>query len=205
MTRSTAVAVLILLSHTASAAFAQDHAHPQGEQLGTIRFATTCSPSVASQFDRAIALLHSFEFGASIRAFNDVVTADSTCAMAHWGIALSRWTNPMAAGNRSPDQLRQGKASADAAARLGGRASERERAYIAAVGQLYRDYERVDQATRVAAYEQAMRDVAARYPTDTEATIFHAIALAATASPTDKTYAKQLEAGRVLEALWTKQ
>ena len=205
MTRPTAVAAAVLLSLPLSATFPQDHAHPQGEQLGTIRFATTCSPAVAPQFERAVALLHSFEFGASIRAFNDVLAADSTCAMAHWGIAVSRWTNPMAAGNRAPALLSQGKASADAAARLGARASERERAYIEAVAQLYRDYERVDQITRVANYERAMKDVATRYPSDTEAAIFHAIALVATASPTDKTYAKQLEAGRLLENLWTAQ
>ena len=202
MTRSTAVAAAVLLSLPLSSAFPQDHAHPKGEQLGTIRFATTCSPAVAPQFERGAALLHSFEFGASIRAFNDVLAADSTCAMAHWGIAVSVWGNPMAAGNRAPALLARGKASADAAARLAPRASERERAYIAAVGRLYENHETVDQTTRVAAYERAMKDVAARYPSDTEAGIFHAIALVATASPTDKTYAKQLEAGRFLEDLW---
>ena len=205
MTRTTAVAVLVLLSLATSGAFPQDHAHPQGEQLGTVRFATTCSPAVASQFERGVALLHSFEFGASIRAFNDVLAADSTCGMAHWGIAVSQWSNPMAVTARSPGQLRQGKAAADAASRLATRASARERAYIDAVGQLYKDHERVDQASRVAAYERAMKDVAARHPDDTEAAIFHAIALVATAAPTDKSYAKQLEAGRLLEQLWTRQ
>jgi hypothetical protein len=156
---------------------------------------------VAPRFDRAVALLHSFEFGASIRAFEEVIAADSTCAMAHWGIALSRWTNPMAAGNRSPALLRQGKQSADAALRLGAGASERERGYIRAVGQLYEDFERRDQRTRIVAYERAMGELAARYPDDTEATIFHAIALAASASPTDKTYASQKRAGAILESL----
>ena len=205
MTRPRAVPAAILISLAASVAGAQDHPHPQGEQLGTIRFPISCSAAVAPRFDRAVALLHSFEFGASIRAFNDVLAADSTCAMAHWGIALSRWSNPMSVGARSPDQLRQGKASADAAARLGATASERERAYIAAVASLYEDSDRTDQASRVAAYERAMKDVAARYPDDLEASIFHAISLVATAAPTDKTYAKQLEAGRLLEQLWEKQ
>ncbi len=197
---SIAAAVLCLLPARALT----QHVHPPAgspEKLGTVHFETSCSPAVAPRFDRAVALLHSFEFGASIRAFDEVLASDSTCAMAHWGIALSRWTNPMAAGNRSPAVLRQGKQAADAALRLAAGASERERGYIRAVSQLYEDFERRDQRTRIVAYERAMGELAARYPADTEATIFHAIALAASASPTDKTYASQKRAGAILESL----
>ena len=206
MTRSSFVAALVLLVIAAPAAFSQ-HQHPPAavERLGTVHFPTSCSPKVTSQFDRAIALLHSFEFGASIRGFNDVLAADSTCAMAHWGLALSRWTNPMTAGNRSVALLRQGKLSADAALRLSAAATERERGYIHAVSQLYDEFERKDQRTRILAYERAMNALVAKHPADTEAQIFHAIALAASASPTDKSYANQLKAGSLLETLWEKQ
>jgi hypothetical protein len=198
----------VLLAFPGLAAYAQGHTHPQGaptEKLGSVHFETSCSPSVAPHFDRAVALLHSFEFGASIRAFNEIVAADSTCAMAHWGIALSRWTNPMAAGNRSVAQLQQGKQAADVAMRLGVRSSERERGYIHAVSQLYDDFEHQDQPTRVVAYERAMNELVMRQPADTEAMIFYAISLAASAPPTDKTYANQLKAGSILEPLWAKQ
>ena len=201
------LAAAVFLSLLPSALYSQ-HVHPQGasgERLGTVHFPTSCSPMVAPKFDRAVALLHSFEFGASIKAFNEVLAADSTCAMAHWGIALSRWTNPMAVGNRAPALLRLGRESADAAMLLGSTASERERGYIQAVSQLYDDFEHKDQRTRMLAYERAMSELAQRYPDDTEAAIFHAIALAATAPPTDKTYANQLKAGGILEQLWEKQ
>jgi hypothetical protein len=187
---------------------AQEHIHAEGVptgEFGTVHFATSCTPTVAPQFDRAVALLHSFEFGASIRTFNEVLVADSTCAMAQWGIALSRWTNPMAAGNRSVAQLQQGRQAADAAARLAAGGSERERGYISAVSTLYDDFEHKDQRTRIVAYERAMNDLVMRQPADTEALIFYAIALAASASPTDKTYANQLKAGSILESLWVKQ
>jgi hypothetical protein len=174
------------------------------ERLGSVHFPTSCSPTVAQTFDRGVALLHSFEFGAAIRTFNDVLANDSTCAMAHWGLALSRWTNPMAAAIRPAPLLAQGKSAIDHAIRLSATATERERGYIRAAAELYADYERRDQRTRVQAYEGAMRALAAREETDTEARIFHALSLAASASPTDKTYAKQLEAGRILEALWPK-
>jgi tetratricopeptide (TPR) repeat protein len=63
----------------------------------------------------------------------------------------------------------------------------------------------VAQGARVAAYERAMADLVARQPTDTEARIFHAIALVAAAPPTDKTYANQRAAGAVLDSLWARE
>jgi len=206
MTRTSLFAIAAVCVLSAGQASGQDHRHGNtAEKLGTVNFATSCSPAVAPQFNRAVALLHSFEFGASLKGFGDVLAADSTCAMAYWGLALSRWSNPMATGLRSAAQLRQGRDAAANAMRLAGRVTERERGYIAAVNKLYEDFEQKDQPTRISAYERAMNDLALAQPADTEATIFHAIALTASASPTDKTYANQLKAGEVLEKLWEKQ
>lgn len=201
------LATVLVLGY-ASTAWAQEHAHSQdstAEKLGTVHFATSCSAAAQPRFDRSVALLHSFEFGAAIKGFSEVLAADSSCAMAQWGIALSRWSNPMAAGNRSPEQLRQGRLATDAAKNLASGASERERGYVGAVAQLYNDFEHVDQRTRVVAYEHAMGELVTRQPADTEAKIFYAISLAASASPTDKTYSNQRKAGAILEALWAKQ
>ena len=201
-----AVATVLLASRETDLS-AQEHQHStgSGEKLGTVHFPTSCNPGVAPQFDRAVALLHSFEFGESIRAFNSVLAGDSTCAMAHWGIALSRWTNPMAAGNRPPELLQRGSQSAATARRLALNATDRERDYVDAVSQLYDDYEHKNQTARITAYERAMAGVVARHPADTEAKIFHALSLVAAADPTDKTFANQLKAGGILEALWEKQ
>ena len=206
MTRRFLATTLVL--GFASAASAQEHVHSHpgtAERLGTVHFATSCSAAAQPLFDRSVALLHSFEFAAAIKGFNEVLAADSSCAMAYWGIALSRWSNPMAAGNRSPEQLRQGRLAADAAKLSWVRASTRERGYINAVAQLYNDFEHLDQRTRIVAYERAMGELAAREPADTEAKIFYAISLAASAPPTDKTYANQRKAGAILEPLWVKQ
>jgi len=101
--------ILLLFVVARASSQEQTHSHGATEKLGTVHFQTSCNPAVAPQFDRAVALLHSFEFGESIRGFNQVLATDSTCAMAEWGIALSRWTNPMAAGTRGPAQLQPGK------------------------------------------------------------------------------------------------
>ncbi|MGH2897811.1 MAG: hypothetical protein ACRDMZ_03995, partial [Solirubrobacteraceae bacterium] len=186
---------------------AQGHTHQPAtpEKLGTVHFATSCKPAVTARFDRAIALLHSFEFGTAIRGFTDVLRADSSCAMAQWGIAMSRWSNPMVASNRAPAQLTLGREVAGAAAHSRGGATDRERMYIDPVAELYRDFEHVDQRTRVLAYERAMDVLSTKFPADTEAMIFHAIALTASAPPTDKTYTRQLKAAAILEPIYAKQ
>lgn len=200
--------MLFVLAVTAVPALAQEHMHapaaPGQERLGSVHMPTSCAPAVAPAFDRGVALLHSFEFGEAIRSFNTVIAADSSCAMGYWGLALSRWTNPMANFTRTRVQLQPGMQAIETGRRAATRATARERAYLDAVARLYEDADSVAQSTRVRAYANAMRELAAREAADTEATIFYAIALTAAASPTDKTYADQLEAGRILEPLWAK-
>jgi tetratricopeptide (TPR) repeat protein len=188
----------------AAAPLAQQHQHPAGETLGTVNFKTSCSPAAQTEFNRAMALLHSFEFGAATEGYGAALKADPSCAMAHWGIAMARWTNPFAAAIRTPAQIQQGLAAITAAQQAGPK-TDREREYIAAAAKLYVDADKVDQRTRVVAYERAMRDLAAKYPDDREASIFWALSLTASALPTDKTYANQLKAGAVLEKLYPEQ
>jgi hypothetical protein len=121
--------------------------------------------------------------------------------MAYWGIALSSWGNPFSVGLRSPLQLEQGL-KAIRAGREMARKTERERAYVEAVGKLFTDASTTDQRSRILAYESAMGALSAAYPEDTEATIFYALALAAAADPDDKTYSRQLKAGKMLEELF---
>lgn len=179
------------------------HVHAATERLGTVHFETSCVRQAQPPFDEAVALMHSFQFGRAIEGFNAVLSVDPGCAVAHWGIALSRWGNPFGAF-RSPTQLVQGL-DAVQRGRAAAAKTPRERAYLEAVAQLYEDAGRRDQRTRFLAYEAAMGRVASAYPGDTEAAIFHALALAAAADPTDKTHAKQLQAGGVLEGLFAEQ
>lgn len=178
------------------------HDHAATERLGSVHFETSCDAVAQPRFDRAVALMHSFQFGPAIAGYRSVLEADPDCAMAWWGIALSSWSNPFA-GFKSPAQLTQGL-NAVTAARALGTGTPREKAYIEAVARLYVDADRLDQPTRALAYEQAMERVAADYPADDEASIFYALALAAAADPADKTYAKQLKAGAILEALFAR-
>src|SRR5919201_2073694 len=188
-----ALAMLLLVAAVASA--------HDGEKLGTVRFPTSCAPAVQADFERAVALLHSFWYEEALKAFTAVTTADATCAMGYWGIAMSvyypLWQPPSAA------MLQKGSAALEKARGL--TATPREKDYIAAIDTYYRDHDKADHRTRAAAYEKAMEQLYQRYPDDREAAVFYALALNGTAAPTDKTYANQLKAGAILEKVFAEQ
>ena len=193
----TAIALLVPKMGHAQA----DHHHISPETLGSVMFTTSCNSKVQPQFNRAVALMHSFQFGNAIEAFDAILVTDPSCSIAYWGIALSHWGNPFAAGLKSPAQLEQGL-KAVKRARVAAPKTERERAYVEAVAYLFTDAANTDQQSRKLGYESAMAAVSAAHPEDTEAAIFYALALAADADPADKTYAKQLKAGAILESLF---
>jgi len=174
------------------------------EKLGTVNFATTCNAAAQGQINRAVALLHSFQFGPATAGFQAALAGDPGCGIAYWGIALARWTNPFSASMRPVAQLQLGLDAVEQGKKVGA-GSKRERAYLDAVGQLYANYATTDQRSRILSYEKAMAGVAAEYPDDKEATIFYALAMASAADPADKTYARQLKAGEILEKLFAEQ
>jgi hypothetical protein len=180
----------------------EGHAAASADQIGSasVRFETSCAPAVAADFNRAVALLHSFWFAQAITAFNAVAAKDPSCAMAHWGVALSQWGNPFA-GLRAPQQIELGRAAIQKA-QVTGSPTPRERAYIGAVAQLFTDASPQTQRSRVAAYANGMAAVVRDHPGDVEARIFHALAVNQTADPADKSYAAQLKAAAILEPLF---
>ena len=194
----------ILLTLVAWGGVAQEHQHGNGEKLGAVHFATSCNEVAQKEFNRAVALLHSFQFSRAIEGFNAVLGEDATCGIAYWGIALSDWSNPFAPGMKDKSQLQAGRESAERGKIVGAK-TERERAYLAAVGKLYSDYESTPQRARLIAYRDAMGEVAAKYPEDHEAQIFYALAIAASEDPADKTYAGRLKAGAILEKLFEEE
>jgi hypothetical protein len=192
--------LLIALMAPALTRAQADH-HTSSEHLGTVTFSTSCNKAVQPQFNRAVALMHSFEFAHAIEGFNSTLVTDPSCAIAYWGIALSSWGNPFAAGLKPQTQLDKGLKAIENG-RAAAAKTEHERAYIEAVAHLYTDTAKIDQRSRIVAYESAMSAMSAAYPDDTEATIFYTLALAAAADPADKTYARQLKAGAMLEKLF---
>ena len=190
----------VIVALALAVAAAQDHQHGVAG-LGTVKFANSCAPDVQPEFARGIALMHSFELGQARDAFKGVLDKDATCAMALWATGVSYWGNPFAAQIKPAAQMQAGRATLERATAVGPR-TERERDYIAAARLLFDRHETVDQRTRARAYRDAMERLAAKYPDDTEAATFYALAIAGAADPADKSYADLKKAGAILEPLW---
>jgi hypothetical protein len=181
------------------------HPHESGrppEQLGQVDFKASCDPAVRAEFNRAVALLHSFWFGASATAFTSIAAKDPSCGLAWWGVAMSRWGNPFAPA-RPVAALEQGRAAIEKA-RASGARTDRDRGFIEAAAALFADFEKVDHRTRTVNYERAMQKVYDANPKDEEAAAFYALAVNQTALPTDKKYTQQLKAAAILEPLFSR-
>jgi tetratricopeptide (TPR) repeat protein len=193
--------IWIALAERQSSAAIQEHEHPVPEKLGSVKFPTSCSANVQKEFERAVALLHSFAYSAAEKAFRDLTAKDPNCAIAHWGVAMSYfhqlWEPHVAA-----EDLARGQLELEQARRLG--SSERERGFIDALNLIYAKADSVPYAKRANDYTLAMAKLAERNPDDVECQVFYALALIATASPTDKTHANEKQAAALLEPLFRK-
>jgi len=167
-----------------------------------VDFATSCSPAVQQAFRHAAWTLHSFWYAEALKEFTAVTEAEPSCAIGYWGIAMSHWY-PL----WYPPGPAALKAGSDAVAKAmaAPTKTERETDYIAAVAAFYHDSDKLDHRTRAVAYEKAMEQVYLRYPEDREAGVFYALALNATALPTDKTYANKRKAAEILDKVWAEQ
>jgi len=199
-----AISALALLTGPVWADDAGSHgAHmPTGAQVGEVNFPTSCSPDTQRRFNQAVWTLHSFWYEEALKEFTAVTEAEPSCAMGYWGIAMSQWY-PLWF-TPTPAMLKAG-AAAVAKGLAVPPATERERAYLDAIGRFYWNSDTLDHRTRALAYMQAMQALYERYPDDREAGVFYALALNATWPPTDKSYANLKQAAAILEHLWAEQ
>ncbi|MBS0581556.1 MAG: hypothetical protein JSS42_00460 [Proteobacteria bacterium] len=180
---------------------------------GAVSFPISCKAEVQAEFNRAVALLHSFFYEESRRLFTVIAERDPGCAMAYWGIAQTWWhpiwTPPL------PEEFAAGGTAAAKAMAL--QATPRERGFIEAINAYYVTPDTTSAApvgqschgpvgtpARVVAYEASMHQLHEHYPGDFEVQVFHALAMLAVgyATPTDTTLARQKQAGALLERLW---
>ena len=173
------------------------HQHDHhSDKLGSVAFQTSCSPAAHAIFLRGVAWLHSFEYEHTESVFNEAADADPSCAIAHWGVAMSLYHPLWAPPSRA--ELERGRA-AIAMAEARPAKSERERDYVAAISAFYRDSDKLDHKTRALAYNSAMRELHRRYPADREATVFYALSQTAVGTlDKDPTFARERDAAAML-------
>lgn len=178
----------------------EGHEHSLTEQeVGSVHFVTSCS--AAAGVNRAVALLHSFQYEQARAAFTEISLHDGKCAMAQWGVAMSHYHGLWDNGDLVAGGVALHRAEAIAAANAA--TTSREKDYIEALAEIFRE-DGKDKPAHALLFEQKMGALQAAYPNDNEAAIFHALALAITAPKTDKTYANQKKCGEILEPMFVK-
>ncbi|HXH52671.1 MAG TPA: hypothetical protein VNH53_04475 [Sphingomicrobium sp.] len=180
----------------ASPAEGSPHNHDHAPQLGKVSFETSCNANANALFQSGLGWLHSFEYEQAARVFSQAAAADTSCAIAHWGVAASYY-HPLWA---PPSAAELEKASgALASAKAAGAKSPRERDYIAALETFYRDSDKLDHKTRALAYSAALEQLHKSYPEDRDAAVFYALSLvAAGMMDKDPDFAKEKAAGAIL-------
>ena len=191
---------LVIVASLITAALAGSVSAQQDEKLGRVNFPTSCDPKVQAEFERGVAMLHSYWFGHARRTFEGVLKQDPNCAMAYWGIAVDLLGNTLVGPPPRTDAQAAWEALEKARAILP--KTERERDWIEALSAYYRDHDKVPVDVRLAAYNKAMEQMTQRYPDDYDAHVFYALTLQASASKADLTYVNQLKSAAILEKLY---
>ncbi len=172
-------------------------AAPGAENLGDVRFETSCAEGGRARFDRAVALLHHMTYARARAEFSAIAADEPTCAMAWWGVAMT-YFQPLWPTRPSEDDLKRGW-DAVSSARGIGTVTPRERMFIASTAAFF-DPSAGGYWERIGAWAGQMRALHAAYPGDVEATAFYALSVLATAPPSgDQTH--QQEAAALLEAI----
>jgi tetratricopeptide (TPR) repeat protein len=181
----------------------EEHHHAlTEEEVGSVHFANSCRADLAEGFNRAVALLHSFQYEDARAAFTELGERDPQCAMAQWGVAMSHYHGLWENGDLAAGRMAINRAKQIAAGNA--KTTPREAAYIDALSEIYRE-DGKDMYTHSQAFERKMGALQAAYPQDDEAAIFHALTLAITAPKTDQTFANQRRCGEILEPIFAKQ
>jgi hypothetical protein len=178
------------------------HHHGAHEQLGKVSFPISCAPGMQADFERGVALLHSFGYEEAEEQFTEITKKDSACAIAHWGIAMSLfhqiWERP------EDSVLQRGHQEIEEATRIGAQ-TERERGYIAALGVFYSDPSKQNYLQQTSAYSAAMAKLYQKYPDDLEAGAFYALSLLAAEGPNDSEHNARKKAVAILTPLFQKE
>src|SRR5216684_619479 len=154
----------------------EEHHHAiSEEEIGSVHFLTSCQPDIAESFNRAVALLHSFQYEQARQAFAEISERYPECAMAQWGVAMSHYHGMWDNGDTGAGRVALNHAKQIAPGNA--KTTPREKAYIDALAEIYRE-DGKDSYAHSQAFELKMRALQAAYPQDDEAAIFHALTLA---------------------------
>jgi tetratricopeptide (TPR) repeat protein len=179
----------------------QDHSHHHGGATvisGELKFPTSCGAAVQKPFESAVAALHSFEYEVAEQQFHAIGQKNPECGMAYWGEAMSIW-HQLWSRPTEKEMARGSELLAKAAKAK--RLDTREKGYVTALSKFYADPKQ-DYDARTEMYSQAMQSVYRDNPQDTEAAVFYALSLLASAPDSDPQLKNQRQAVAILNKVY---
>src|SRR5262245_11317300 len=143
--------------------------------LGTVSFPTSCSSAAQPHIERGVALLHSFQYEEAGQEFEVGATRDTSCAMCHWGEAMTRF-HPLSGEWPTAAIFDTARGDIIRAQRTGS-PTFRERGYIAAIAAFFDASPSPDRRGRLRAYARQFERLHRQFPDDGEAAAFYALSL----------------------------
>lgn len=143
-------------------------------ELGTVDFPSSGAPAAQAHFLSGVAALHSFFYDEAADLFREAQKADPGFALAYWGEAMTYHHPIWSEQDRDAALAALARLAPTPAERAAKAATEREKAWLAAVEALYGEG---DKEVRDAAYAEAMGKIHEQSPEDVEAASFYALSL----------------------------
>lgn len=194
------MAAVFSLSLPAVSAFAQHGHHRAAGEVGTVHFDVSCSASAKEDFDRALALLHHMQYVESRAAFEQITKDHPACAMAYWGVAMTRF-QPLWPSRPSHDALKVGLDELMTAREIG-ISSDREEHLVAAAEAFFREPESADWWTRIRRWSDAMSKAYAAHSDDIETAAIYALSQLAVGQIAEDRMAHNARAAKVLLSIY---
>ena len=194
-----AIALSAFLMQAPAAPSSNQSRKNSAAKLGTVDFKISCAPSVRADFNRGVALLHSFWHDQAFLAFQQVASSDPDCAIAYWGEAMTHFHQLLA--SPTPADIQAGSAEL-AQADHAREKNPREAAYIKALHGFFDGHHAEEYLQHATAYADDMATVAKTYPDDLETQVFYALALLASDPPNDVELVNPKKARAILQPLF---
>jgi tetratricopeptide (TPR) repeat protein len=153
----------------------EHHDEAVSEQLGSIQWSTSATPSAQALFVKGVLYMHNFHYDEAADAFRQAQKRDAGDVMSFWGEAMS-YTHPVwNEQDTSAARAALRRLAPTREQRLAKARTPRERAWLDAAETLYDG--NTPKAKRDTLYAGAMERLHAAEPNDPEAATFFALAL----------------------------
>ncbi len=168
-------------------------------ELGTVDFPTSCNAEGDAAFQEGLTLLHHMMYLQAEAVFNKGMERDDSCAMLHWGVAMSNF-HPMWPGQPSAAEAERGAIAASALSGVSG-LSAAETGLVDSIHAFYQPSD-APYRERMTSWAASLKSTYSSLPNNLDIAAFYALSLLATAPQGDKTMAQIKTAGALLDQLY---